>query len=530
MWFSKKNEEENNKPRIVRDPQNILKCLLYEKYKEAVVIDCFSHGKEIIIPRLIKESKLRFFFVKEYFITTLCKKSFESSLIKTIRFPIDSLVEKIEKSAFSNSEITRIYFPSSLLTLSDGWCKNTEYLIDVQIDPKNDFYSMQNDLLIGVSDIDAINGTKDKLFFANRNIKKAVIPSDIKYISPFAFENCTELETVEFEQPRNILSIGKYAFKNCRSLKKFSLPENIEKIEKFTFSESFESIESFEFDNYSHLKIIGKGAFMKSQIHKIDIPRSVKKIGKFAFRCCNLLRRIEINDYYDLETIGTKAFCDTQIERLSIPNNFKKFKDGWCDLTSNLNRLIVYKNDRYSEYQNFIIGKSDEKSDVFDTLVFAQRDIKSVVIPSFIKFISPYAFQYCEEIKHFEIQSNSELKIIGERAFANSSIDKLVLPSCAVKVGEDAFNSCDKLKYFEIGNNSQCQVIEEGAFRYSSIVCFTLPSSLTEIGKSIFNYCESLEIVEVDENINSKSIELSELINIVNTIIMVPVKLKNIVH
>lgn len=41
---------------------------------------------------------------------------------------------------------------------------------------------------------------------------------------------------------------------------------------------------------------------------------------------------------------------------------------------------------------SFIIGKSDIKSDNFDILYFARRDIENAIIPPFIKIIAPFAF------------------------------------------------------------------------------------------------------------------------------------------
>lgn len=44
---------------------------------------------------------------------------------------------------------------------------------------------------------------------------------------------------------------------------------------------------------------------------------------------------------------------------------------------------IDHENNRYQKYGDFIIGKSDVESDVFDVLVFAKRNVINATIPPF---------------------------------------------------------------------------------------------------------------------------------------------------
>lgn len=531
MWFFEGNEEkeENNKIQTIRKVfQDQILYIINDDSNTAILIEAYSIPKDFTIPQYIKEGKYHFFFGKKYYVIKIEENSFNS--VKSIRFPEDSHIIMISKKAFNQSEIESINFPRSLQYLSDGWCKNTNKLINIEIDPKNDFYLMQNDILISKKQWYDSNNVK--LLFAKRNIKEAVIPSDVKFICQYAFEDCEELETVDFLFSSGVSSIGKCAFKNCRSLKKFSLPSKIEIIEKETFSYcfsfSFGNSFEFKFDHFSSLKLIGKGAFMDSLITSFTLPKSVVKIDEYAFYNCCYLIRFTIRDNCKLKTIGRKAFCNTSIYHLNLPNNFIKFDNGWCELMPNLD--LIYVNDNFTNFNDLIIGKSDEKSDVFDTIVLALRNIKKVIIPSFVRFISPFAFQFCKKIEQFEIQSNSELITIGEDAFSFSTIERFVLPCKVTKIGNHAFNSCEKLKRFEIENNSQLQVIEDDAFNHSSIVYFNFPSKLTEIGNSIFIRCVLLQIIEIDENINLKTLYLTKIIDNENTMIMIPVNLNNIIH
>ena len=55
-----------------------------------------------------------------------------------------------------------------------------------------------------------------------------------------------------------------------------------------------------------------------------------------------------------------------------------------------------------------LLGKSDPKSDKFDVLHFAVRDLTTAHIPSNIIVISPCAFQGCQKLDKVEIPENSE--------------------------------------------------------------------------------------------------------------------------
>ena len=59
---------------------------------------------------------------------------------------------------------------------------------------------------------------------------------------------------------------------------------------------------------------------------------------------------------------------------------------------SSSNNQFILKDDKV------LFGKSDEKNDEFDILLFACRDIEKVSIPSNIKIISSNAFDYCKKI------------------------------------------------------------------------------------------------------------------------------------
>ena len=75
-----------------------------------------------------------------------------------------------------------------------------------------------------------------------------------------------------------------------------------------------------------------------------------------------------------------------------------------CNATGNLTKVKISPKNKNLVFceDKLLIGKSDIKSDVFDILYFARRDIEEVIIPPFIRIISPYAFNFCQKLTKAE--------------------------------------------------------------------------------------------------------------------------------
>ena len=86
----------------------------------------------------------------EYIITCVSSGSFKGSkTIKSVQFPLDSEVQIIEKDAFTDSSIEKLFIPSKVSVLEVGWCSGTPNLTDVIIMPNNlDFMYLDNQMII----------------------------------------------------------------------------------------------------------------------------------------------------------------------------------------------------------------------------------------------------------------------------------------------------------------------------------------------------------------------------------------------
>ncbi|KAK8892239.1 hypothetical protein M9Y10_029462 [Tritrichomonas musculus] len=233
------------------------------------------------------------------------------------------------------------------------------------------------------------------------------------------------------------------------------------------------------------VKRVSSYSFSLSSIEKVTFPSSVIEIGEFAFFNCFNLVQIEFAGDSKLETIESNAFFNSSIEELNFPASLSVLKNGWCNMAKKLKKVTIdSKNPNFKNNDKLIIGKSDIKSDIFDVLEFASRDVKTVTIPSKIEKISPYSFQF-------------------------SSIEKVIISPSVTVIGEFSFSNCLKLADVEIPPDSQLEVIQNNAFHISHIKRIFIPRRVRKICESAFDCCLQLEKIEFAEDSNLCTIENS---------------------
>ena len=164
-----------------------------------------------------------------------------------------------------------------------------------------------------------ITGVKDK------TIISATVPDYTTGIREMAFNNCGNLESVNF--PEKLVSIGRYAFLRCKKLTKIKLPQDLVSIGEgafqlcrgltsVTISGKLAKIPSGLFNGCDNLvsvrlpeglKTIGEGSLAHCvKLSRVNIPQSVEELETGAFYNCTALTSIEIPK--SVKRIGDKAF------------------------------------------------------------------------------------------------------------------------------------------------------------------------------------------------------------------------------
>lgn len=145
----------------------------------------------------------------------------------------------------------------------------------------------------------------------------------------------------------------------------------------------------------------------------------------------------------------------------------------------------------------------------------------TLVIPSSVKEIGPYAFAYMNNLKSVKVPSSVRtikrgafagctnlssitiepgVTLIEGTAFAGTAITSITLPNTVKDLQTYAFSKCKKLTTvkFPVGIKKISENLFEGCESITSVV---VPSTVTEIGSSAYSGCKRLSSVTLPEGL-----------------------------
>ncbi|KAK8841588.1 hypothetical protein M9Y10_027213 [Tritrichomonas musculus] len=308
---------------------------------------------------------------------------------------------------------------------------------------------------------------------------------------------------------------GIYSKSNFNDIKKELLKEcedeNIKNIELLTRKEVICNGFSFVLDEKEKTAGLFR-CFISSSKYKL--PRAliiqgeeyvVTSIFSNSFKSFKSIESIELPS--ELRFIDSFSFNFCSIERMTLPSTIEKFNEDW---QTNLDgpdiiRIFPHKQQNIVYYNNsFILGKSDTKSDIFDVLIFAHKNITNAIIPSFIKRIESDAFKDCKQLKSVSFSDDSQLTEIGN--FSSCPLKQIKIPQKVQHIRYHAFFNCLKLKKVEFSDGSELKSIGYGAFGFTNIERIVVPPHVTQIELYTFlntkrvDFHENSELKEIQDS------------------------------
>ena len=277
----------------------------------------------------------------------------------------DYTITRIKGDIYRGSDVS-IHIPSTIIDIGEEFLYRSNNYI--KISPNNPRYTLwDNDqLILAKSKIDQSN--YDTIIFCSKKARKITIPDFIEIKGPYAFCGC-----------------------------------------KFEY---------FDISDNSKLRIIGKFAFLDTNLSQITIPPRLTTIKSGAFLECYYLRKLIYpkDNKSDLHTIEEDAFRNTSIREFTITSNLTNLEDGWCKNTKFEIIYVDENNPKYYLYDNkFVISKSNESH---NSLVYFPRisETNTLTIPDFIESIEPYALSMCKA-NEVVFTNESKIRTIKEYAF-----------------------------------------------------------------------------------------------------------------
>ena len=222
------------------------------------------------------------------------------------------------------------------------------------------------------------------------------------------------------------------------SIKYLTIPKNIEFVGFASFGEAFKNVETVTFEEGSHLKEIGSGAFCYlSKIKSITIPKSVEKIDYNTFSGCSSLSSFEFEEGSALKSLGSSGA-------------------------------------------------------VFDEC----PNLTSIVLPKCLEVLAGFK---SSSITSIAFEEGSKIKTIANYAFSGSKITEITIPKSVESIGDSAFSDCSDLTSITFEKGSALTSIGFKTFSDSGIKSITIPKNVTTLGSSAFSGCSALEMIDTEE-------------------------------
>ncbi|MBO5982696.1 MAG: leucine-rich repeat protein, partial [Clostridia bacterium] len=194
-------------------------------------------------------------------------------------------------------------------------CKYQEYVFETNEDGTLSVVGAGKDFKAGaVTFPETFSGksvtgiTGNNAFINNDYITSITIPDSYTFISNQAFDNCSNLTSVQFGTNSKLKMIDYYAFNNCENLSSIKIPASVNTIGLAAFA-NCPNLTTVEFEAGTNLKVISQDLFADcTGLQSIVIPSGIEKIDISAFNGCSGLERIYIPT--SLTTIEQNAFYE----------------------------------------------------------------------------------------------------------------------------------------------------------------------------------------------------------------------------
>lgn len=215
-------------------------------------------------------------------------------------------IETIPASAFTNTWIHFIDFPTKLKTIGDNAFDN-RFLTGPLVLPEGldsiGKEAFQKNYITEVTIPESVRAIGVTAFYDNQSLKSVTLNNSMESISQSLFNYCQKLAVVH--GGKNVKIVNQSAFSNCDSLRSISdiTPVTIN-------SSAFFNCRKLESLNFSRIKSIGYESFYQCYGLKEADLTTLTSIDRRSFIGCTGLKKVTLGN--DITTIKSSSFYNCQ--------------------------------------------------------------------------------------------------------------------------------------------------------------------------------------------------------------------------
>ncbi len=355
---------------------------------------------------------------------------------------IPNSVTSINNFAFDGCRnLTSITIPSSVTRLDGAAFLGCDSLTEIKVDPNNEQFFAENDILY--------NKSKTKLILAGKGIGSIIVLNSVTEIGIHAFEGCKNLTSVTI--PDSVTNIGREAFKGCSGLTEIILPPNVKNIESDVF---YGCKALIKFEVPSKVKKIARGAFCGCEnLASIELPTNIEEIGRSAFLFCGSLKEVRISS---LEKWVKIAFEDKEANPLH--------KGAALYIKGKLISQLVFPKDIAVVNAYAFYGAKIKGIEIHEALSYGEDAFPRKALNKYDNALyigakeNPYYILYAAEKKTITAcEVHAQTQKISSKAFAGcKGLTKVVIPASVKEIEKDVFEKCPLVTiYAPIGSAAE---------------------------------------------------------------------------
>uniref|UniRef100_A0A6C0JZV4 Uncharacterized protein n=1 Tax=viral metagenome TaxID=1070528 RepID=A0A6C0JZV4_9ZZZZ len=423
---------------------------------------------------------------------------------------IPSTVNTLSPNAFTRCtnlrEIKYAYNPNiTTIEIPSGYTSITQYMGNIRPTFLPNINSIVFDQPCNVTSIG------DYAFSGFTKLTQINIPSSVVILSPLAFTNCDNLSLIAYDgENPNKTAIG-------IPIGYDSVVNDLGRMN----STNFPNIDSVYFDNRSKVSAIRTNAFNGfSKLSNIQIPSTVTSIEDYAFYGCTSLQSIKIPS--SVKTLSSNAFnnCTALTSIVYSDGIYANIKSimipiGCTSITQNMGNMNPVS---FPNLDSVITINCTNLTSIGKNAFSNFSRLTDITIPSTVTSIGDYAFNECTSLQSITISSSvktlSTNAFYGCRSLASFRYDKN--PNITSIEIHSGYNSIP-LQYIYYGVlpnlgsvvfDQPCNITSfvDNAFNgFSKLSEITIPPSVTSIGNNVFGYCTSLKNIKIPSTVRQLS-------------------------